>query len=292
MTESFVSAPASTVSKAAASATVRVIGPAVSWLCAMGIIPERETRPSVGLIPTIPHVADGQIIEPSVSVPTAMAARLAAIAEPEPDDDPQGLRSRIYGLCVCPPRPDQPLDDLVERKFAHSLKFVLPRIMAPASRSCFTIKASCFGVGASSSARLPAVVCILSAVSILSFSNIGMPCSGPRILPALRSVSHRSAIANASGLSSIIELSFLSISPIRARYPSVIFLAVVSPETIAACSPATVASSRLTPGTLADVNFVPIRIAAPAVADVFKNPRRLIMSFSPRFQANYIRDLT
>src|SRR6478672_8059278 len=92
------SLPAIAVSRAAASATVRHIGPAVSWLCAIGITPERETRPSVGLIPTMPHVDDGQMIEPSVSVPTAIAARFAAIAAPEPDDEPHGLRSRIYGL--------------------------------------------------------------------------------------------------------------------------------------------------------------------------------------------------
>ena len=211
------SAPAKTVSRAAASATVRDIGPAVSWLCAIGIMPERETSPSVGLIPTIPQVADGQMIDPSVSVPTAIAARLAAIADPDPDDEPHGLRSRMYGLCVCPPRPDQPLDDFDERKFAHSLKFVLPRITAPASRSCLTINASCFGVGASTRARLPAVVFILSAVSMLSLIKTGMPCSGPRILPAFRSASHRSAIASASGFSSMIEFSFLSISAMRAR---------------------------------------------------------------------------
>src|SRR4051794_26491911 len=105
------------------------------------MMPERETRPKVGLMPTMPQVDDGQIIEPSVSVPTATAARLAAIAAPEPDDDPHGFRSSMYGLCVCPPRPDQPLEDFVERKFAHSLRLVFPRMTAPAARSCCTMKA-------------------------------------------------------------------------------------------------------------------------------------------------------
>src|SRR5215467_16071244 len=120
--ESFGSLPARTDNNAAASATVRHIGPAVSWLCAIGITPARETNPSVGLMPTIPHVADGQMIEPSVSVPTEIAARFAAIAAPEPDEEPHGLRSRTYGLCVCPPRPDQPLDECSDLKFAHSLR--------------------------------------------------------------------------------------------------------------------------------------------------------------------------
>src|SRR4051794_35309343 len=87
--------PANTESNAAASATVRVIGPAVSWLCAIGMIPEPEISPRVGLIPTMPHVADGQMIDPSVSVPTAIAARLAAIAAPEPEEEPHGLRSSM-----------------------------------------------------------------------------------------------------------------------------------------------------------------------------------------------------
>src|SRR5256886_3566058 len=54
----------------AASETVRAIGPAVSWLWAMGTMPLRDTRPSVGLIPTSEQADDGQTIEPSVSVPT------------------------------------------------------------------------------------------------------------------------------------------------------------------------------------------------------------------------------
>ena len=44
--------PASTPSSAAASATVRHIGPAQSWLVAMGRMPRPGTRPSVGLRPT------------------------------------------------------------------------------------------------------------------------------------------------------------------------------------------------------------------------------------------------
>ena len=55
----------------------------------------RETVPSVGLIPTNPHVAAGQITEPSVSVPTPTAAKFAAIAEPVPDDEPHGFLFKI-----------------------------------------------------------------------------------------------------------------------------------------------------------------------------------------------------
>jgi hypothetical protein len=59
----------------------------------MGMIPLRLMSPSVGLIPTTPLVCDGQMIEPSVSVPTAAAQRLAATAAPDPDEEPQADRS-------------------------------------------------------------------------------------------------------------------------------------------------------------------------------------------------------
>jgi hypothetical protein len=62
------------------------------------MIPLRETSPSVGFIPTIPFIEAGQTTEPSVSVPIAMAAKLAETATPDPEDEPHGLRSSIYGL--------------------------------------------------------------------------------------------------------------------------------------------------------------------------------------------------
>src|SRR5512144_1990543 len=110
------------------------MGPAVSWLCAIGMMPARLTRPRVGLMPTSPLPDDGQTTDPSVSVPMPIAARFAAIAAPVPELDPHGLRSSTYGLSVCPPRPLHPLVECVERKFAHSLRFVLPMMIAPAAR--------------------------------------------------------------------------------------------------------------------------------------------------------------
>src|SRR5688500_19831610 len=106
------------------------------------MIPERLTRPNVGLMPTSPHADDGHTIDPSVSVPTPTAARFAEMDAPVPELEPHGLRSSTYGFFVWPPRPLHPLDECVERKFAHSLRFVLPRITAPASRSRVTMNAS------------------------------------------------------------------------------------------------------------------------------------------------------
>src|SRR3954469_21040422 len=77
--------------RTAASVTFRAIGPAVSWLALIGMIPLRLNSPSVGLLPTSPFAPDGQTIDPSVSVPTAAVARSAAAATPEPELEPQAF---------------------------------------------------------------------------------------------------------------------------------------------------------------------------------------------------------
>src|SRR5687768_552964 len=82
----------SALSMTAVSATVRVIGPAVSCDAAIGMIPLREINPTVGFKPTIPHIDAGQTIDPSVSVPIPIAEKFAATAAPVPEDDPHGLR--------------------------------------------------------------------------------------------------------------------------------------------------------------------------------------------------------
>ena len=126
----------------------------------------------------------------------------AATATAEPLEDPQGLRSRTYGLRVCPPRLLQPLVEAIERKFAHSLKFALPSTTAPAARSRATTSASA-RARCSASASEPALVAIASAVSMLALTSTGTPCSGPTIVP--RGIARRAARAmtSASGLTSM-----------------------------------------------------------------------------------------
>src|SRR5437588_8264009 len=121
-------------------------------------------------MPTIPLAEEGQTIEPSVSVPIATAQRFAATAPPDPELDPHGLRSSTYGFFACPPRPLHPLDECDERKFAHSLRLVLPSKTAPAARSFPATVESCSG-GEPANASDPAVVVIRSAVSTLSLSR-------------------------------------------------------------------------------------------------------------------------
>ena len=69
------------------------MGPAVSWVWEIGTIWVRDTSPTVGLSETMPLNEPGQTSEPSVSLPSAAAARLAATAAPLPADEPQVLRS-------------------------------------------------------------------------------------------------------------------------------------------------------------------------------------------------------
>ena len=162
----------------------------------------------------MPLIEAGEVIEPSVSVPIAIAARPAATAAAEPELEPLVLRSSACGLRVRPPRPLQPLVERVERMLAHSLRLVLPRITAPASRRRATRKASRVACTPSSASE-PAVVLIRSPVARLSLMTSAVPCS-----PARRSASSAAAIARASGFSSIRLLSRgprRSIASIRCR---------------------------------------------------------------------------
>src|SRR5256885_13802289 len=96
---------------AAASATVRVCGPTVSCVWEMGTTPARLTSPTVGLMPTTPLWFAGHTMLPSVSVPMETAVKFAEGAAPEPELEPQGLRSMAAGLLHCPPRPDPRLEE-------------------------------------------------------------------------------------------------------------------------------------------------------------------------------------
>src|SRR5262249_57084548 len=111
-------------------------------------------------------------------VPGGAVARRAGAGAAEPELEPQGERSRTYGLTPCRPRPLQPLQGRVERKLAHSLRLALARMTAPASRSRRVTVASWCGRGPAR-ARDPAVV-IMSVVSMLSLRTIAMPCTAPR----------------------------------------------------------------------------------------------------------------
>src|SRR5713101_2870050 len=182
----------------------------------MGTTPARLVTPTVGLMPTTLLTLAGQTMLPSVSEPIDTAEKLEDTAAADPELEPQALRSSEYGLLVSPPRPDHPLVEKKERKFAPSERFVLPRMTAPPARSfAATVESSTAGVPAS--AKEPAVVCILSPVSMLSLSRTGIPCNGPSTIPLARRSSAFCAIASASGLSSITEFTDPFWSRLRIR---------------------------------------------------------------------------
>src|SRR5579872_2550622 len=91
-------------STAAASATVRVIGPVTSAERNNGTTPARLVRPIVGRMPTRLKNADGPRIELPVSVPRPTAPRLSETAAAVPPEEPAVTRERSYGLRVYPGR--------------------------------------------------------------------------------------------------------------------------------------------------------------------------------------------
>src|SRR6185436_235598 len=94
-------------------------------------MPQREQRPYVGLMPTIPVRAAGCRIEPPVSVPVAPRQRCAATAAAEPPDDPPGTSAAFEFLRrhgdTTGPKNEVSLDD----PMANSSLLSLPSMMAP-----------------------------------------------------------------------------------------------------------------------------------------------------------------
>ena len=86
--------------RAAQSGTSRVIGPTWSSELANATTPNRDTRPYVGLRPTVPVSAAGWRMDPPVSVPSAPKTIRAATAAAEPPELPPGLSSRFHGFRV------------------------------------------------------------------------------------------------------------------------------------------------------------------------------------------------
>ena len=179
---------------------MRAIGPAVSWLCAIGMMPLRLTRPTVGLMPTRRVVArrrddravgfradrgrrqvgrDGRagagaragrvaierVRVPRLSAAAAPAAGRMRRAEVGPFAQVRLAEDDRAGLA-------QPLDD--ERVASAACRRPAPAIRRSS--------------------------CMRSAVAMLSLIRIGMPCSGPRGPRLLRSASSPSAIVERVGI--------------------------------------------------------------------------------------------
>ena len=165
-------------------------------------------------MPTIPQALAGQTMEPLVSVPTASGVSPAATATAEPELDPDGLRPDPYGFSTWPPSVLQPLVETVERKLAHSDRFALPRITAPAWRSRPTQNAS--PDSAPDRAGDPAVAGI-PRTAMLSLTRTGIPASGPACPRWRRAWSLAAASPAARGFTEITARSSGFSRAIRSR---------------------------------------------------------------------------
>src|SRR5262249_58270616 len=118
-----------TSSSAAASRTVRAIGPALPSPSAPDTEGAGETRPRDGLIPNRPQQEAGIRIEPPPSLPWASGASPAATAAAAPPLQPPGVRDASHGLRQSPFSSDS-----VTAIVPNSGVFVLPITTNPASR--------------------------------------------------------------------------------------------------------------------------------------------------------------
>ena len=114
------------------------------------------------------------------------------------------MRPDPYGFTAWPPSVDQPLLELVDRKFAHSDRFALPRMIAPADRRLAIRQAS--RAAAFASAGEPAVAGI-PRTAMLSLISTGIPASGPGACPAARAASLAAASAAAAALTVVTARS-------------------------------------------------------------------------------------
>ena len=169
--------PASISSRSRASATVEASGPNVERSIQFGI-GSRPITPLVGFRPTSPQQPAGMRIDPPPSVAVAIGAMPAAIAAPEPPDEPPGEASRCHGFRVAPYRRLS-----VNPAKANSGWLVLPTTMAPAALRRRGISASATAGGASANTTEPYVVGTPSTSSMSLTSN-GMPARGPGSSPA------------------------------------------------------------------------------------------------------------
>src|SRR5258708_18713019 len=86
----------------AQSSTVRQMGPGLSMVQLKPIAPYRLTRPYVGRSPTTPHVVEGEMMEPSVSVPSEKPTNPADVDAADPAEEPLDVRSVFHGFLVMP----------------------------------------------------------------------------------------------------------------------------------------------------------------------------------------------
>ncbi len=132
------SGPRMASNTSAQSSTERHMGPILSNVQHRAMAPWRLTRPNVGRRPVTPQAVDGETMEPWVSVPMEKPTRPAAVADPEPAEEPLEPSSVFHGLRVRPPNQTSPHASAPMVSFATST--------APACSSRCTTVASMSGI--------------------------------------------------------------------------------------------------------------------------------------------------
>src|SRR5580704_16738749 len=94
-------------SSVAISATVRPIGPGVSWKCTRGEKPARLISPVVTRKPKRLLNEAGILMDPPVSSPIPTSPKFAATPAAVPALEPPGSRAGSYGFLVWPVRDEE-----------------------------------------------------------------------------------------------------------------------------------------------------------------------------------------
>src|SRR5260370_37710063 len=180
---------------------------------AEGTTPRVLTRPYEVLNPPTPQCAPGRRTGPSSSLPTDAKQSPVETAAADPAEDPPVILSRFQGLCTGPKQPVVPVP-----ANAISSRFSLPSRTTPAAFNRLVTSAS--SAGTRSLKTRAAAVVRTRAVSMLSLSARGTPCSRLETRPAFRWRSHSRACCRAEsasrGMKELRKRSSLSI-PARHR---------------------------------------------------------------------------
>ena len=191
------------------SRTVRAMGPAVSWLCAIGIMPVLSISPTVGFHA---HQTVDRRRQSSRPFRYRPLQRFAETAAPEPELEPM-IAVEGIGIAGSPPaRAPVLLTECEERKLAHSLGISFAQDQRPGSLANRAATTESRSACDPSSRERSAVVLILSAVSILSLMRTGIPCSGPRGLFLALAID---STARARACRGLISMTARSCGPLR-----------------------------------------------------------------------------
>src|SRR5258708_34420803 len=98
LVESLGSNPSIALKISAASCAEPVMTPAWSRLEAKAIMPQRDARPYVALMPVTPENAAGSQIEPPLSLAVSAGAKRATAAAPERPGHPPSHPDLSHGL--------------------------------------------------------------------------------------------------------------------------------------------------------------------------------------------------